>query len=381
MALRFPCKVISAVVLPVLLVACQSASVPSSPVGEAAVTTVGGAPEPLPERLGIDVPMAWGGELRCGTSACRLIAVEHETSHVVLYEVTGRKSRLLDRKAVAYHPDSAIWLSDDVVVAAVEASFSLDVFRVVQNRLQLITQIPVGMSPRDLILIQADEDRFRILATPYSGTEVVWVDFSPSVPDKAVVRKSRWCEAPWHPARVTRAPGSPAGGLVVACLDEQRVLFAPGAEPEGIARNLVTIPGAVRLVPRYTRPSPSGKWLYVAIETGGRNLRLNMDNGELQWIVAPQPVGSVGVMPLSDELIVWAVDSKLYLQRLANDGTVLETRALPTDGFSTGLQLIDADLDAVQDLVVLNSAALPKKMGIEIIYGPLWERAKPHVTP
>ncbi len=104
-----------------------------------------------------------------------------------------------------------------------------------------------------------------------------------------------------------------------------------------------------------------------------------MDSGELQWIVAPQPVGTVSVLPLTDDLVIWAMDSRLALQRLDADGSVQETRWLPLDGFATGLQLVDADADGVQDLVVYNSAALPKKMGIEIIYGPLWEQAKPHM--
>ncbi|RQO82526.1 hypothetical protein DBV10_08915 [Acidovorax sp. FJL06] len=309
------------------------------------------------------------------------MAVEHEKSMVVLYEVKGRQARLLDKQSVAYHPDSAIWLSDDLVVAAVENSFSLDVFRVVQGRLQPLRQIPIGISPRDVVLVSASEGRFRLLATPYSGKEVVWVDYAPEQPEAATrVQRVKWCEAPWHPVRVQRAPGAPAGGVVAACLDEKRVVLAPGGSLQEPARNLLAVPVETRIIPRQTRPSPSGQWLYVALETGGRNLRFNMDSGELQWIAAPQPVGSVSVLPLSDDLVIWGVDSRLYLQRLGADGAVLETRWLPVDGFATGLQLADADADGVQDLVVYNSAALPKKMGVEIIYGPLWEQARPQ-TP
>ncbi|MBL7088004.1 hypothetical protein [Acidovorax sp.] len=329
-------------------------------------------------RTGIDVPLAWGGQLRCGKEGCRLVAVEHEKSTVVLYEVQGRQARLLDRQPVAYHPDGAIWLADDLVVAAVEGSFSLDVFRVVQGRLQLLQQIPIGISPRDVVLVQGSEGRFRLLATPYSGKEVVWVDYAPDQPDATRVQRALWCEAPWHPVRVHRAPGAPYGGVVTACLDEKRVVFVPEGDLLGVARNLVAVPGEVRIVPRQTRPSPSGRWLYVALETGGRNLRFDMDSGELQWIAAPL-LGTVSVLPLADDLVIWAADSRLYFQRLAGDGAVLETRWLPVDGFATGLQLVDADVDGVQDLVVYNSAALPKKMGVEIIYGPLWEQAQPNM--
>jgi hypothetical protein len=378
-------KVAATTAVALLLVACQT-SVPQArtQVGSAAAgipvnpPAAGRLSDQTHGRTGIDVPLAWGGELRCSSAGCKLVTVEHEKSTVVAYELRGREALFLDRKSVAYHPDAAIWIEDDLVVAAVEGSFSLDVFRLARGRLDLIEQIWIGISPRDVVLISADAGRYRLLATPYSGKEVVWVDYSPNQPETTKVQQAFWCEAPWHPVKVKRAPGEPAGGVVAACLDDQQVVFVPKEELAGSARTLLKVPGPSRIVPRYTRPSPSGKWLYVALETGGRNLRFNMDSGELQWIVAPQPVGSVAVLPLSDDLVIWAVDSRLYLQRLSAEGTVLETRSIPTDGFSTGLQLIDADRDGVEDLVVHNSAALPKKMGVEIIYGPLWDRAQPY---
>lgn len=373
MTLRRLFQVAVAAIAGVLLAACQSMSA-SQQVAQLGEVNHRPVPPPI-ARMGIDVPQAWGGELRCGEKGCQLVAVEHEKSAVVLYEVQGREARLLDRRAVAYHPDGAIWLTDDLVVVAVEASFSLDVFRVAQGRLQPIRQIPIGISARDVVLIGASEGRFRLLATPYSGKEVVWVDYAPETPETMRVQRAPWCEAPWHPVRVQRAPGLTAGGVVAACLDEKRVVFVPEGDLLGPARTLVAVPGEVRIVPRQTRPSPSGRWLYVALETGGRNLRFNMDSGELQWIAAPL-LGTVSVLPISDDLVIWAADSRLYLQRLGADGAVLDTRWLRADGFATGLQLVDADGDGVQDLVVYNSTALPKKMGVEIIYGPLWEQAQ-----
>lgn len=373
MKLRHPLQVAAVAAVCVLLAACKS--LPASSELDAAKYPLESS---LNLRTGIDVPQAWGGDLRCGVDGCRLVAVEHEKSTVVLYEVKDRKARLLDKQAVAYHPDGAIWLTDDLVVAAVEGSLSLDVFRVVQGRLQLLRQIPIGISPRDVVLVSASEGRFRLLATPYAGKEVVWVDYMPSQPEAARVQRAPWCEAPWHPVRVQRAPGAPDGGMVTACLDEQRVVHVPEGELLGAARTLLVVPGVVRIVPRQTRPSPSGKWLYVALETGGRNMRFNMDSGELQWIAAPL-LGTVSVLPLSDDLVVWAADSRLYLQSLGGDGSVVETRWLPVDGFATRLQLVDANADGVQDLVVYNSTALPGKMGVEVIYGPLWEQAKPNM--
>lgn len=370
---RFP-QVFGLAAAALLLVACQSA--PVAPQGQRGGASDAGVQT---QRTGIDVPMAWGGELRCGAASCMLVAVEHEKSAVVLYEIKDRKARLLDRQPVAYHPDSAIWLEDDLVIAAVEASLSLDVFRVVQGRLQLIHQIPIGISARDVVLTQATEGHYRLLAAPYSGKEVVWVDYAPQQPEKTQVQRALWCEAPWHPVRVQRAPGVPDGGVVASCLDDKKVVFAPEKNLLGAAQTLFKVPVEARIVPRQARTSPSGRWLYAALETGGRNVRFDMDSGELQWVEAPQSVGTVSVLPLADDLVVWGVDSRLYLQRLSSGGSVLETRWLPADGFATGLQWVDADQDGVKDLVVYNSAALSGKMGVEIIYGPLWERALPQL--
>lgn len=378
MSLWLPLQMLAASAVVTLLVGCQTAS--TLPPEKAAALThsspasVGRA---FVARTGVDVPLAWGGELRCAGAGCKLVSVEHEKSTVVIYEVRDRKARFLDRKSLAYHPDGSAWLSDDLLVAAVEGSLSLDVFRVVAGELRPVQQISVGFSPRDVTIVEAEGGRFRMLATPYSGKDVAWVDFAPDNLEATRVRTSRWCEAPWHPVRVQRAPGVPNGGVVAACLDEKRVVFAPSEDLLTDARTLLTVPGAGRLVPRHARPSPSGKWLYVAVETGGKNLRFDMDTGELQLITAPQPVGTVSVLPLTDDLVIWGLDSRLYLQRLGDDGSVQETRSIPTDGFSTGLQLIDADRDGVMDLVVHNSAALPGKMGVEIFYGPLWEQALP----
>jgi len=326
-------------------------------------------------RTGIDAPDVWGGEVRCSSAlGCQLVAVEHEKSTVVLYQLRERQAHLLDRQKVGYHPDGAVWLTDDVLVAAVEDSNSLDVFRIVQGRLKRIQQITVNFSPRDVIVVGKDAEQFRLLATPYKGTSVAWVDYKIASTEPPVVKHSVWCEAPWHPVKVNRLPNNPSGGVVTTCLDDKRVVYVPNTDLMEPARTLLEIPAHGYIVPRQGRPSPSGKWFYVALETGDRNLRFNMDTGEYQWVAAPLP-GAVAVLPLADDLVIWAADSRLYLQHLDDKGGVKETRWFKVDGFATGLQLQDTDADGHPDLIIYNSAVLPKKMGIEIIYGPLWENA------
>lgn len=117
-------------------------------------------------------------------------------------------------------------------------------------------------------------------------------------------------------------------------------------------------------------PSPSGRWLYVGLETGSRNARIDMQTGELQWIAA-SPNGSVSVVALSDDLVLWGDDGRLVMQRLDAQGNVLESGELLASGFSTDLQVIDVDGDGALDAVVLNSAGTKS----DVIYGPLWEKA------
>ena len=320
-------------------------------------------------RLSFDLPHAWGGEARCGLSGCLLGAVEHENNRVVLHQLApDRTSRLLSSYAVPYHPDSAKWLTDDLLAAAVEDSGVIEILRVGNGKLTPVQTVSVGFGPRDVMLVQAQAGGYRLLATPYIGEEVAWIDWQDSGAGVPKVQKSRWCKSPWHPVKVNKLPQAAGAGIAVGCLDDKRVVAVSGADPSAPVRVLATF----NAVPRQVRPSPSGQWLYVALETGGRNARIHMDSGELQWI-AGSPKGSVSVALLSDDLVIWGDDGLATLQRLDAQGGVLETRGLATSGFSTTLQLLDVDGDGQLDLVVLNSADNRS----DVIYGPLWDKAAP----
>lgn len=347
----------------VFLAGCQAqGSLISEPGGAASRPTSDDL-----HRLSFDLPQAWGGQVRCGTGGCQLAAVEHEESVVALHRLQDRKAQLLDRQKVAYHPDSAIWLADNLIAAAVETTASIDVFRVAGDRMTRIAQLPVGFGPRDVVLVRAEGGRYLMLATPYRGQDVVWIDWAAEA-NTIDAKKSTWCEAPWHPVRMDRIPGEQGSGIAAACLDGKKVVAVSEA-------NLLAAPkvlASFNAIARQARPTPSGNWLYVALETGGRNARIHMDSGELQWISAP-PTGAVSVAPLADDLVIWGDDQKLTLQRLDAQGLVVETRTLRTSGFSTGLQLVDVDGDGSLDVVVLNSS--DKRS--DILFGPLWEHAVP----
>lgn len=316
--------------------------------------------------IAFDAQSAWGGETRCSSAGCRLILVDHRDGQLGLYALEGRRVRLLDRQPLGYHPDSAKWLDDGSVVAAVEQLGTLDIFQVVDGRLAPLTQIKLGFPPRDVVVLASGPDgTHTLLATPYGSDHVALVRWQAGAREGRVDRM-RWCKTPWHPTLVARAPGAPEGGVAVACLDDKRVVFVPGddwrAPPQVLADYDV--------IPRQARPSPSGKWLYVALETGRRLARIDMDSGASQFLQAPE-TGAVSVAPLDDNLAIWGDAGAIFMQQYDDEGRVLETRWLPSVGFPTSLQVLDVDADGQLDLVVLNSSG---KQG-QVIFGPLWERA------
>jgi hypothetical protein len=254
------------------------------------------------------------------------------------------------------------------LVAAVEATASLDVFRVKGAKLERLQQIPVGFAPRDVMVAKAARGRYTLLVTPYSGKEVAWVmDWAVEDQREPTVKKIHWCEAPWHPVKLNKAPGINGAAVAVACLDDKRLV----AVPESSVLSTPVVLASFPAVSRNAAPSPSGNWVFVSLETGARNARVHMETGELQWIQSPL-TGSVSTAPLEDDLVIWGEDGELYLQRLDVKGDVLETRWHKVSGFATRLQILDVDKDGERDVVAFNSAGDV----IDVVYGPLWEGAK-----
>ncbi|MCK9516179.1 MAG: hypothetical protein WCZ18_07360 [Ottowia sp.] len=341
-----------------LLAACAASAPDAEGDGRAAA-------DRSAQHLSLETPVAWGGQARCADGQCRAALVDHRAGEVVVWQLQGRSASVLARHDVAYHPDGAAWLDDEHVVAAVERSQGLDIFSLRGGVLALQQQINVGFAPRHVLVLDAGEDAVRMLVTPYSGKRVSWVWWSRSS-GQAELQEADWCATPWHPVPVPQAPGQRQEGLAVGCLDDGRVMWAALDAPERAPVELARFDA----VPRQVAPSPSGRWLYVPLETGGRNARIDMNTGQVQYLPG-WPAGAVAVAPLADDMVIWGDDQLLHLQRIAADGSVLETRWLETSGFSTTLQLIDLDHDDELDVLVLNSAGETS----DVIYGPLWENA------
>jgi DNA-binding beta-propeller fold protein YncE len=301
---------------------------------------------------------SWGGEARCNSAKeCYVILVEHEASNVVLYKIENNKVKVLDKVAVAYHPDSAKWINDNTIIAAVEASASLDVFQIESEKLKLIKKIDIGFQPRDILVVASDGKNFRMVATPYSGKSVVWVDMNLNDMQKVNLRRQDWCGSPWHPAKATM---NDTNGLIVSCLDSKQVLFV---------KNMNEAPIEVykfENVPRMVKASPSGKWLYVALELGGRNARIHTQTREFQWLDAPG-WGGVSIEFVTDGKVIWGDDKRVFIQDYDETGKVLTQSQIPASGFPTMIQYIDINSDGEKDLIVFNETDVPS----DIYFGPI----------
>ncbi|TSE35694.1 hypothetical protein Tfont_02205 [Tepidimonas fonticaldi] len=316
--------------------------------------------------ISIPSPEVWGGEVRCDSGACRWVAVEHETSQVVLYALQGRQARLLDRRSVAYHPDSAKWIDNSHVVAAVEKSQTLDIFSVSsEGKLNPKAQIDVGFEPRDVAVLPARDGGWLLLATPYRGEQVAWVYWHPAKsPRKAL---QTWCAAPWHVTRVPKGPKGQGPGLTVGCLDDKQLLYVP--EPHTFEEAVASPVTSVRMfdhVPRRVGVTPSGRYWYVALELGGSVARYDVVANI--WQTLPFTVfGAVGVAAYDDDTVAWGENNQILLVRYDKEGGVVVQRRFPVSGFPTELQWIDVDQDGVIDLISMNSAGPAS----DILYGPL----------
>lgn len=337
------------------VVGCASPSVSVSPVTEIA--------KPVATQL--PSPDVWGGEARCDKGSCRWIGVEHELNQVVLYRIDGRRATLLDKAPVGYHPDSARWINERLVVAAVEATQSLDIFAVGDDgKLRSIDQIPVGFAPRDVWVWPVSEGGWLLLATPYLGTQVTWAHWREG--DAAKTVSQTWCDTPWHVFQTIHPKGGQAG-LLTACRRDRRVVWLP--QPSSWQAVPDTHPRVAQVfddVPRRVQASPSGRYWYVALELGGRVARYDTVRDVWQWMPFPE-VGAVGIAALTDDTVAWGENQRVLIVSYDEEGKIRAERSIKTSGSPKGLQWIDLDGDGAEDLIVMNSSG----PAVDIFWGPL----------
>ena len=346
--------------LAALLAACQA-----QPPAEGATPA---PPTASAQMLAFAAAYPWDAALQCGAGApasCLLAVIEHETDKVALHQVDGRTIRRLAEYPVATHPDGVAWLAPGLFVAAVEMSYGLDFFRWDGTRLARIAQVAVGFTPREVTVLSAAQGRYRLLATPYDGDKVALVEWGEGEAPR--VTPMNLCREPWHPVLANQVAGVTGPAVVVACRRDKQVVAIPAdmsAAPVVLAR--------FNDAPRRAVLSNEGRWLYVALELGGRNARIDLFSGALQWL-ASSPQGSYTAAMLAPDMVVWGQSQRLLLQRLDETGRVLESRVLPVPGFIANVLLHDFDGDGELDAVVLAESSFES----HIVYGPLWPVATP----
>lgn len=322
--------------------------------------------KPPKESIKIEAPFAWGGEGRCSALGCLLGLVEHENNMVAVHKIQGNTSTVLGKVPVGYHPDSAFWIDDEYLGAAVEFSQSLDIFKIQTNKIEKIAEHQFSFRPRNGLLVEKANEEYTLLAVPYSGSKIGWVKFNINNKTEVKTTETTWCEAPWHPSLVDYYPGGGKKAVAVACRGDGHIIAAPVYGDNWPIKTLATF----KDVPRQVKPSPSGKWLYVSLELNEYNARINMLTGAVQKIKIPGN-GSFSVAPISDDFVAWGVSNKIYLQKINDDGEVMEQRFLATSGFSSDLKKYDINKDGYDDLIVFNS----NNEFVDILFGPLWDRA------
>lgn len=317
---------------------------------------------PIGQEFSFPAPQAWGGDVRCANNRCRLVFVEHEEGALVLAELNAREAKLMDRQPLAYHPDSAAWINDQWVVAAVEAGGTLDFFEVRSDKLVRQAQIPIGFSPRDVTLARSQADTHTFIATPYGGSDVAVVKWSEGQ-RAAEVQKVKWCKTPWHPVKVSRTPNGGPAGFVTACLDDKRVIFVPEGDLTAAPVTLASF----KAPPRNVGVTPSGKWLYVALEVTGTSVRIDMDTGVLQPVEAA-PSGSLSVAAIDDTTVVWGGLRTLEFRKYDVSGQVLNAHTLRSSGFPGWMRWMDLNRDGEPELLILHASGPTGK----VMVGPVW---------
>jgi hypothetical protein len=256
-------------------------------------------------------------------------------------------------------------VGNNLVVAAVETSKSLDVFSVsADGQLSLVRQIFVGFEPRDVHVLPAEDGGWLMVATPYKGKEVAWVHWREGAEPMRHMQK--WCDTPWHVSDVPAGKDGMAG-LLTSCRDDRQLLHMP--KPRTWAQVLALQPKVMRTfdhIPREARATPSGRYWYVALELGGRVARYDTTTSQWSWMPFSN-FGAVGVAPFDDDTVAWGEDSRIFIHRYDAEGKVVAEITHKTSGFPTGLQWADLDADGTLDLLVMNSAGT----AVDVIYSPL----------
>ncbi|MFN3398176.1 MAG: FG-GAP repeat domain-containing protein [Sulfurimicrobium sp.] len=313
----------------------------------------------------------------------RLAATSHTEG---VLEVWGlgpqRKLELLARDdRVGFHPDGVRWINDSEIAVAAEGRGEMQRWRYENHKLDLLQAFRVKSPPIDLTPVDLGQDgHLDYVLGPYAGRQVMVLwgqdngqpreallqgDLTPSYPrlvdwDQDGKTDIVWSDRDVGSVRLARNLGKQSFDVKI---------LRPAA------------PGAPRQVAVGDIDSDGYPDLVMSMEAGkcARILFNDRKGGIASEAEIPAPISGYSAAAITRidgaPMLALSEEGMIVLARPGPAGVhgPWQLRILPAGSLPLDLQFIDLDRDGEPDLVFANTGGNT----VQIIFGPLWEKATP----
>lgn len=334
------------------------------------------------ERLELQLARPWSASILETASGSLIAAISHRDNYLDVWSVDkARVAASVSRVETGYHPDSVRWLDwtgDGQVrelLVAVEGPSLVQLWQLTDEGLVKLIETSVEDPPRtaqaadldgngrpDLILGPYDDERITILWN--DGENAFTQDFLPAARMPSYPTLVDW-NGDGH---LDIAWSAWIEGSVMVALNQGERAF--------VIETLHQTDDAPRQTSTGDLDGDGMADLIIALEVRGARVLYNDGQGGIARIEEiPAPVAgysAVGIDHQADGAMLALSDSGvLVLARPLDTGWQL--RQFETRGIGYDLQFADVDGDGHQDLLFANSGGDE----VEVIFGPLWEKAAP----
>ncbi len=313
----------------------------------------------------------------------RLAATSHTGGVLEVWGVSPqRKLELLARDdRVGYHPDGVRWTDASEIAVAAEGRGELQRWRYENGKLDLLQAFRVKSPPIDVAPADLDQDGHTdYVLGPYAGKQVMVLwgqdsglpretllqgDLTPSYPrlvdwDRDGKTDIVWSDRDVGSVRLARNLGKQSFDVKVL-------------RPAG--------PGAPRQVAVGDIDGDGYPDLVMSMEAGkcARILFNDHKGGIASEVEIPAPISGYSAAAITRiagaPMLALSEEGMIVLARPGPAGVhgPWQLRKLPAGSLPLDLQFIDLDQDGEPDLVFANTGGNT----VQIIFGPLWEKAAP----
>lgn len=338
-----------------------------------------------PETLKIsDISDPWSASALVTPTGETLIAlVSHRESFLDIWQLTADKKlvHIARDSSTDYHPDAVRWASPTELFVAAEGTSKIQRWKYVDHKLQLMQNIPVKYPPIALALGDLDKDGLLdIVSGPYAGNTltILW-----GQPDGQFRHEHLDGDrVPQYP-RIIDWDGDGRPDIVWSEYDAGSIRYAHGKGQRAFDLSMLQKPGTgmTRQLDVGDLDNDGFPDLVVALETG-KAARILFNDGkggirESVEIPAPQYGYSATAIGYDHGKPILALSENgrivLARPRDGNPHGFWDRRGLDAGDLPLDLQFIDLDRDGHLDLVIANSVGTT----VQLVFGPLWENAKP----